>query len=65
MTIKQNSRDYAANDKIVPDPEDFRIVERMFGHLPTNASDARRAKHYRLAQAQKLMRVERAAALSN
>jgi hypothetical protein len=52
-----NSRDFTADDKIIPDPEDYRTIERKFGRLPDNASDARRAQYYRLVQAQKLMRV--------
>ena len=52
-----NSRDFTADDKIIPDPEDYRTIERKFGRLPENASDARRAQYYRLVQAQKLMRV--------
>jgi hypothetical protein len=61
-----NSRDLAVDDKIIPDPEDYRTIERKFGRLPDNASRARRAQYYRLAQAQKLMRVKAGdAALSN
>jgi hypothetical protein len=52
-----NSRDSTADGKITPDPEDYRTIERKFGRLPDNASDARRAQYYRLALAQKLMRV--------
>jgi hypothetical protein len=52
-----NSRDFTADDKIIPDPEDYRTIERKFGRLPDNASDARRTQYYRLVQAQKLMRV--------
>ena len=51
MTIKQNSRDFTANDKIIPDPDDYRTIERKFGRLPDNATAARRAQYYRLAQA--------------
>jgi hypothetical protein len=47
-----NSRDFTAGDKIIPDPEDYRTIERVFGRLPDNASDARRAQYYRLVQAQ-------------
>ena len=57
-----NSRDFTADDKIIPDPEDYRTLERKFGRLPDNASDARRAQYYRLAQAQKLMRIRGGAA---
>ena len=39
-----NSRDFTAGDRIIPDPEDYRTIERKFGRL-------------RLVQAQKLMRV--------
>jgi len=52
-----NSRDFMADDKVIPDPEDYRTIERKFGCLPDNASDGRRAQYYRLVQAQKLMRV--------
>jgi hypothetical protein len=52
-----SSCDFTADDKIIPDREDYRTIERKFGRLPANASDARRARYYRLAQAQKLMRV--------
>ncbi len=51
------ARDFTADDKTIPDTEDYRIIERKFGRLPDNASDARRARYYRLAQAQKLMRL--------
>jgi hypothetical protein len=57
MTDFANSRDFTANDKIMPDPEDYRTIERKFGRLPDNASDARRAQYRRLAQAQKLTRL--------
>jgi hypothetical protein len=52
-----NSRALTADDKITPDPEDYRAIERKFGRLPDNASDARRARYNRLAQAQKQMRL--------
>ena len=52
-----DSRAFAADDKTIPDPEDYRTIERKFGRLPDNASDARRAQYHRLAQAQKLMRL--------
>ena len=65
MTIKQNSRDFTANDKIIPDPDDYRTIERKFGRLPDNATAARRAQYYRLAQAQKLMRVSAGGALAS
>jgi hypothetical protein len=52
-----NSRALMADDKIIPDPEDYRAIERKFGRLPDNASDARRAQYRRLAQAQKLTRL--------
>jgi hypothetical protein len=52
-----NSRAFTADDKIIPDPEDYRAIERKFGRLPDNASDARRTQYHRLAQAQKLMRL--------
>ncbi len=52
-----NSGDFTADDKIIPDREDYRTIERKFGRLPDNASDARRAQYDRLAQAQKLMRL--------
>jgi hypothetical protein len=57
-----NSRDFTADGKIIPDPEDYRAIERKFGRPPDNASDARRAQYYRLVQAQKLMRVRADAA---
>ena len=60
-----NSRDFTADDKIIPDPEDYRTIERKFGRLLDNASHARRAQYYRLAQAQKLMRVRAADGFPN
>ena len=48
----------ARNDQIIePDPQDFEAVEREYGRLPRDASDAEYARHYRLAQAGKLMRL--------
>ena len=60
MIDSANSRNFTPGDKITPDPEDYRTIARKFGRLPDNASDARRAQYYRLAQAQKLMRVRAA-----
>jgi hypothetical protein len=32
---------------VQPDPEDFAAVEREYGRLPDDASDAQCAEHYR------------------
>jgi hypothetical protein len=57
VKLTESSRDFTADCMIIPDPEDFRTIARKFGRLPDNASAARRAQYYRLAQAQKLMRI--------
>jgi hypothetical protein len=43
--------------EIKPDPQDYEAIEREYGRLPPNASVAQRADHYRLAQANKLIRL--------
>ena len=45
------------NTPIKPDAQDFAALEREYGQLPSNASDAEYADRYRLAQANKLIRV--------
>jgi hypothetical protein len=40
-----------------PDPQDYRAVEREYGKLSDAASVAERARHYQLAQANKLIRL--------
>jgi hypothetical protein len=57
----RNVRKKSMQDKrrtpIEPGPEDFKAVERQYGCLPDNASIEQRARHYRLAQATKLIRL--------
>jgi hypothetical protein len=43
--------------KIKPDPQDYQAIERKYGPLPKGASDKEAAKHYQLAQANKLIRL--------
>lgn len=40
-----------------PDKEDYDAVEKEYGPLPPDAGDAVTAEYYRLAQANKLIRV--------
>jgi hypothetical protein len=42
---------------IEPDPQDYEAIEREHGPLPANASDAEHAHRYRLAQANKQIRL--------
>ncbi|MGZ3247971.1 MAG: hypothetical protein ACXWI7_11560 [Croceibacterium sp.] len=42
---------------IKPDQQDYEAVEREHGRLPESASTEERAKQYRLAQANKLIRL--------
>jgi hypothetical protein len=43
-------------EAIKPDQQDFDTVEREYGPLPPNASQAELAERYRLAQAAKVIR---------
>jgi ABC-type anion transport system duplicated permease subunit len=46
-----------SNKPINPDPEDFAAIQREYGPLPRDATEAEVAHHYRLAQAKKLIRL--------
>ncbi|MGB5183087.1 MAG: hypothetical protein WBO12_12995 [Xanthobacteraceae bacterium] len=43
-------------ESIKPDQQDFNAVEKEYGPLPPNASQAALAERYRLAQAAKVIR---------
>jgi hypothetical protein len=49
---------------IKPDQRDFYAVEKEYGPLPPNASQAAAAERYRLAQAAKIIRQVKEIALS-
>ncbi len=43
-------------ESIKPDQQDFNLVEKEYGLLPSNPSQAALAERYRLAQAAKVIR---------
>ncbi len=43
-------------ESIKPDQQDFNLVEKEYGPLPSNPSQAALAERYRLAQAAKVIR---------
>jgi len=45
-------------EAIKPDQQDFDAVEKQYGPLPPNASQAALAERYRLAQAAKVRQLE-------
>jgi hypothetical protein len=47
----------ATKRPIKPDPQDYEAIERKYGPLPPNASDAQAGERYRLAQCNKLLRL--------
>ena len=49
--------------KIIPDQQDFEQIEKEYGRLPDGASDEEAAERYRLAQANKIIRLFATAAL--
>jgi hypothetical protein len=56
-------QEYDKDEKIIPDQQDFEQIEKECGRLPEGASDEEAAERYRLAQANKIIRLFATAAL--
>ena len=61
--MSDSHQEYDKNEKIIPDQQDFEQIEKEYGRLPDGASDEETAERYRLAQANKIIRLFATAAL--